>query len=115
MSNLSTKKTKANFNKLSNYLKIKLIKGNRSFIFYMKDYINNEKNLNKKPIDLSIKNKQVAFCSNLPFGILSFSSYVNIETMNIIFSDVDMNEYKLLGTKSKQIIHALKLLEMPLF
>ena len=115
MSNLPTKETKANFNKLSNYLNIKLIKGNRSFIFYMKDYINNEESLNKRPIDLSIKNKQVAFSSNLPFGILSFSSYVDIETMNIIFSDLDMNEYKLLGTKSKQIVNALKLLEIPLF
>ena len=35
--------------------------------------------------------------------------------MNIISSDVDMNEYKLLGTKSKQIVNALKLLGMPLF
>ena len=35
--------------------------------------------------------------------------------MNIISSDVDMNEYKLLGTKSKQIVNALKLLRMPLF
>ena len=81
----------------------------------MKNYINNGKNLNKKPVNLSIKNKQIAFCSNLPFWILSFSNYVDIESMNIISSDVDMNEYKLLGTKSKQIVNALKLLGMPLF
>ena len=81
----------------------------------MKNYINNGKNLNKKPLNLSIKNKQIAFCSNLPFWILSFSNYVDIESMNIISSDVDMNEYKLLGTKSKQIVNALKLLGMPLF
>ena len=81
----------------------------------MKNYINNGKNLNKKPLNLSIKNKQIAFCSNLPFWILSFSSYVDIESMNIISSDVDTNEYKLLGTKSKQIVNALKLLGMPLF
>ena len=81
----------------------------------MKNYINNGKNLNKKPVNLSIKNKQIAFCSNLPFWILSFSSYVDIESMNIISSDVDTNEYKLLGTKSKQIVNALKLLGMPLF
>ena len=35
--------------------------------------------------------------------------------MNIISSDVDTNEYKLLGTKSKQIVNVLKLLGMPLF
>ena len=81
----------------------------------MKNYINNGKNLNKKPLNLSIKNKQIAFCSNLPFWLLSFSSYVDIESMNIISSDVDTNEYKLLGTKSKQIVNVLKLLGMPLF
>ena len=52
-------------------------------------------------IDLNTKNKQIAFCPNLLFGILSFSSYVDIESMNIISANVDMNEYKLLATKSK--------------
>ena len=33
----------------------------------------------------------------------------------IISSNVDMNECKLLGAKSKQIVNALKLLEIPLF
>ena len=79
MSSLSTKETKAKFNKLSIDLNIKLIKGNRNFILYMKNYINNGENLRKKPIDLSIKNKQIAFCSNLPFGILPLSSCVDIE------------------------------------
>ena len=108
MPGLSTKKTKANFNKFSNDLNIKLIKGNRNFILYMKNYINNGENLKKKPIDLSIKNKQIAFCSNLPFGVLSLSSNVDIESINIISSNVDMNEYKPLGTKSKQIVNAFK-------
>ena len=39
----------------------------------------------KRPVDLGLKNKQIAFYYELPFGILSFSSYVDIETMNIIF------------------------------
>ena len=115
MSNLSTKERKAKFNKLPNDLNIKLIKRNKNFILYGKDCINNGENLRKKPINLSIENKQTAFCSNLPFGILSFSSYADIESMNIISSDVDINEHKLLGTKSKQVVNALKLLEIPLF
>ena len=45
----------------------------------------------------------------------SFSRYVYVESMNIISSDVDINEYKRLGTKSKQIVNDLKLLKMPLF
>ena len=95
MSSLSTKETKAKFIKLSNDLKIKLIKSNKKIIRYAKSRINNEENLNKNPIDLSIKNKQMAFCSDLPFGIISFPSCVDIESLNIISSDVDMNEYKL--------------------
>ena len=45
MSNLTKKKEK--FNKLPNDLNIKLIKGTKNFILYMKDYINNGGNLNK--------------------------------------------------------------------
>ena len=92
-----------------------MIKGNRDLILYMKNNINNGENLRKKPIDLSIKNKQITFCLNLPFGILSSSSYVDIESMNIISSNVNMNEYELLRTKLKQIVNVLKLLRMCLF
>ena len=35
----------------------------------MKNYINNGESLRKKPTDLSIKNKQIAFCLNLPVVI----------------------------------------------
>ena len=35
--------------------------------------------------------------------------------MNIISSDMNMNEYKLLGTKSKEIANALKILKISLF
>ena len=43
------------FKKLSDDLNIKLIKENWNFILYVKDYISNGKNLNKKPIDFSMK------------------------------------------------------------
>ena len=56
-----------------------------------------------------------SFCSNLPFGILSFSSYVDIESMYIISFDEKMSEYKLLGTKSKKIVNAIKLFKKSLF
>ena len=47
MLNLSTKETKAKFNKSSKDLNFKL-KGNKNFIVYMKEYINNDENLRKK-------------------------------------------------------------------
>ena len=34
---------------------------------------------------------RIASCFELPFGITSSSSHVNIETMNIISSDVEMD------------------------
>ena len=115
MSSLSIKQRKGKYNKLSNDVNIKLIKGNRNVIIYTNNYINNGKNLNEKPIDLSIKNKKIAFYSNLLFGMLSFSNYVDIESMNTISSDVDMNEYRLLGTKPKQVVDTFKLLKRALF
>ena len=36
----------------------------------------------------------MAYCFDLLFGIISPFIYVNIETMNIISSDVEANEYE---------------------
>ena len=83
ISNLLIKEWKMQFNKLSNDLNIKLIKGTKKCILYMKDHINNGKNLREKPVDLSLKSKEIAFCPELPLGILSFSNYVDIEVMMI--------------------------------
>ena len=70
---------------------------------YNELYNNLNINIGKKPIDLSIKNKKITFCSNLPFvTLLSPSSYVGTELTNSFFSDLE-NEYKLFVTKSKQI------------
>ena len=63
---------KEKLNKLSNDRNIKLINGNRSFI-------NNGENL---------RNQRETFCSNLPSRILlAPSSYIDIESRNIISSD----------------------------
>ena len=81
MSSLTIKEIKNNFSKLSNSLNIKLIKGDKKNIQYMVDYINKGENLIKRPIDLSNKNKCMAYCSDLPFGILSYSSYTDLQKM----------------------------------
>ena len=46
----------------------------------------------------------MAYCSKLPFGILSYSSYINFGKLKIDSSIVAKNEYKLLGTKSKKML-----------
>ena len=50
-------------------------------------------NLKIRPIDLSLKEKFITYCHELSLGIISFSSYVNIETLNIISSDGKMYEH----------------------
>ena len=45
----------------------------------MVHYINKGKNLETEPVDLSNKNKCMAYCSKLSFGILSCSTYVDLE------------------------------------
>ena len=42
------------FNELPNDLHIKLLKGTRNSIFYMKDYIDNRENIKMKTIDFSL-------------------------------------------------------------
>ena len=57
----------------------------------------------------------MTYWPNLTFGILSFSSYVDIDVMNIISSNVEINQYKRLGVKSEKLVHALKQLWIPQF
>ena len=45
-----------------------------------------------KPIDSSHKDKCIVYCPELPFGIISPCSYLNIETRNIISSDTNITE-----------------------
>ena len=103
MSSLAIKERKSKFNKLSNSLNIELIKGYKKNIQYMVDYINKGKKLKTKHIDSRNKNKCMAYCSELPYGVLSYSSYIDLEKMKVVSSVVKKHEYKLLGTKSKNV------------
>ena len=85
------------FNKFSYDLNVKL----KTVFFTWKEYIGNGIGLKIMSIDPSIKNKQMPFWSELPFEIVSFNSCLDIWQMNIIFSSVERNGYKFLGTKSK--------------
>ena len=72
------------FNELANDLDIRLLKGTKNFIFNIAEYSSNGEHLKIKPIDSSFKKKRIAYCLELSFG--------NIETMNIISSDVEMTK-----------------------
>ena len=60
----------------------------------MVDYINKVENLIKRLIDLSSKNKFMAYCSELPFGIFPCSSYRHLEKLKIVSPVLKENEYK---------------------
>ena len=64
MSNPTIKEREMKFNKLCDNLKIKLIKGTKSNISYMKKYIDNGEYLETKPIDSNLKNKYIAYFLN---------------------------------------------------
>ena len=91
------------FNELANYLDISLIKGFKKSVVNIVEYIRKRKNLRIKPIDSSFKTKRIAYCFELPFIIISFSSYVNIEGINIIYSDKEMD--KLLANNSINLLY----------
>ena len=91
----------------------KLIDAKYSHIFLIEKNIDNGKNIKTKPTEdidfklINVKkyillnqqnlmNREIAYCFELPFGILTFNSYVDIEKTCIISSDVKINGYKLL-------------------
>ena len=90
---------KIEFNELAKYLNMKSIKKSKKTILSIAEYIKNGKNLRIEPIDSSLKAKCIVYCLELPFGIISLSSYVNIETMNIISSDTNITKNYLLFQK----------------
>ena len=81
------------FNELASNLDIRLFKRSNKSILNIVEYVSKGKNLKTKLIDSSFKNKHTTYCLELPFRIISFSSYANIETMNTISSDVKINEF----------------------
>ena len=44
----------------------------------------------------------MAYCSELQYGILSYSNCKDLEKMRVVSSVVEKNQYKLLATKSKK-------------
>ena len=62
-----------------------------------------------------MKNEFIAYCDELPFRILSYSSYIYLNSKRVIFFVVTKNEHKLLGTKSVKLVEVLRKLKMPLF
>ena len=82
----------------------------------MVDYINNGEKLEERPINLkNVRDKFIAYSDNLPFGMLSKSSYIDFNKMKIVSSVIFDDEYKILKTESRIMVKSLRTLKMPLF
>ena len=67
---------------------------------YVVDYIDKGQRFRTESIYLSKKNRCMAYCNELPYGILSYSNYINPEEMIVVSYAIEKNEFKLLRTKS---------------
>ena len=78
-----TENIKSEFNKLSSNLVEELTKD----ISYMVDYINNGGKLEEIPSNLKdVRDKFIVYSDNIPFGILSKSTYIDFKKMKIVSS-----------------------------
>ena len=92
------------------------VKANTKDISYMVDYINNSEKLKERPINLKdIRDEFIPYNDNLPFGILSKSSYIDLRKMEIVSSVTFDDEYKILKTESIIMLKSLRTLKMTLF
>ena len=103
------KDIKNEFKKLS----INLAKAYTKDISYMADYINNGERLEERPINLEdVRDKFIVYSDNLPFGILSKSSYKYLKKMKIASSVTFDDEYKILKTELRIMEKSLRTLKM---
>ena len=54
-------------------------------------YLHKKKKIEIRPIDTDLKEKVMAYSPLLPFTFFSKSEFINIDTMNIISSDVEID------------------------
>ena len=79
------------FNEFANKLNIKLMMWAENLVFNIVESISKGKNLKIRHIDTDIDGKSMTSNLELSFGIISMSEYINIDTMNIISSDVELD------------------------
>ena len=79
------------FNEFANKLNIKLMMWAENLVFNIVESISKGKNLKIRHIDTDLDGKSMTYNLELSFGLISMSEYINIDTMNIISSDVELD------------------------
>ena len=69
-----------------------LINGLALYVSLIKNNIDNGKNIQVKPVDSSIKSNEIPFSTDLLSGILSFNSFLDMESVKTISPNVEINE-----------------------
>ena len=85
---------KQRIKKLTKNWSIELTKESKEFILNAATTISNSKNIKVEPINSTLKNNIILYCSELSFRVISPDRFLNIERMNII-SSYDENEIAL--------------------
>ena len=79
------------FNEFADKLNIRLVLWLKNLVFsFLKNIFTGKKN-KIRPMDTDLKGKSIAYSPLLPFALLSMSEFINIDTMNIISSDVEID------------------------
>ena len=78
------------FNEFASKLNIKLIMWPKNIVFNIVESISRGKKLKIRHTDTDLDGKNMAY-PELSFGLKSMSEYINIDTMNIISSDVQID------------------------
>ena len=79
------------FNEFADKLNIKLVLWHKNLVFSFLKNICTGKKTKIRPIDTDLEGKSMAYGPLLPFALLSMSEFINIDTMNIISSDVEVD------------------------
>ena len=80
------------FNEFADELSIRLVLWPKNLVFIFLKSICKGKKIKIRPIDTDLEGKRIVLNPLLPFVLVSKSEFINIDTINIISSDVE-NKY----------------------
>ena len=78
------------FNEFRDKLNVRLALWPKNLVFSFLKNICTGKKIKMRPIDTDLEGKSMSYSPLLPFALFSMSEFINIDTMNIISSNVEI-------------------------
>ena len=79
------------FKEFANKLSIKVVMWPKNIVFNIVESISKRKNFKIRHIDIDFDGKNMTCNPELSLGLICMSEYINIDTLNIISSDVEID------------------------